>query len=307
MTDVTKTDFLIIGAGPAGMAAAIYAGRADLKTLVLEKMMVGGQVANTMDIANYPGFPDSIDGPTLADKMKAQAEKFGAEFVMAEAQSLTKDGSLFRVVTSDGEIEARCVVLSTGSDPRELGVPGERELRGRGVSYCGTCDAPFFRNKKVFVIGGGDTALKEGLHLAKFASSVTIVHRRDELRGEKIYQHQVLAHEKIGIIWDSVLTEIRGDKKVETLALENVKTDAKSEQAADGVFIFVGTKPNTQLLQDILPEYCGEHVKTGEDMMTAVPGLFAVGDVREGSYRQVATAVGEGATAAMAAEHYLSH
>jgi len=299
-------DLLIIGGGPAGLAAAIYAGRADLKTVLLERMSLGGQVALTMDIANYPGFPENIDGPTLADRMRQQAERFGVEVRTAQAQALRRDGDRFEVQVRGDTLRAKTVILATGADPRKLGVPGEDELRGRGVSYCGTCDAPFFRGKRVVVVGGGDSALKEALYIAKFASEVTVVHRRDAFRAEKIYQHQVFDHERINVRWDAIVTRIEGEDKVTGVSLENPKTHEPSRMDTDGVFIFIGAEPNTQILCDLLPQDCGGHVATDLDMMSKVPGLFAVGDVREHSYRQVATAVGEGSTAAIAAEHYIA-
>ncbi len=299
-------DILIIGGGPAGMAAGIYAGRAELRTVILERMMVGGQVANTMEVANYPGFPESIDGPQLSDNMRKQAERFGVRFETGEAREVGQCDGGFQVELAGGRMSAKAVILAMGSDPRKLGVPGEEELRGRGVSYCGTCDAPFFRDRRVVVVGGGDTALKEGLHLAKFASHVTLVHRRDALRGEKIYQRQILDHEKMTVRWNAVVTAIQGDGKVQSVALKDTRTSEESEMETDGVFIFVGTVPNTAPVLKLLSLEHGDHVATDLDMMTSVPGLFAVGDLREHSYRQVATAVGEGATAAMAADHYLA-
>ncbi|MFH0911785.1 MAG: thioredoxin-disulfide reductase [Planctomycetota bacterium] len=299
-------DLAIIGGGPAGLSAALYAGRSDLKTILLERMLMGGQVALTMDIANYPGFPEGIDGPALAEKMRAQAERYGVVFLDREAVGLSQDGSTFLVTLKKDTIRAKTVIVATGSDPQKLGVPGESELRGKGVSYCGTCDAPFFRNKRVMVVGGGDSALKEALYIAKFASAVTLVHRRDAFRAEKFYRKQVLAHDRIAIRWNTVVRSIRGENKVQSVTLEDVKTGSREDVEMDGIFIFVGSIPNTQLLCRLMPDFCCNHVRTDLDMMTSIPGLFAVGDVREHSYRQVATAVGEGATAAMAAEHYLS-
>ncbi len=299
-----KYDLAIIGSGPGGLTSAIYAGRADLKVCVIEKMAVGGQMGITMDIANYPGFPDGVDGHALAEKMKSQVESFGAEFIMADATEIKKEQDLFVISLGDKTIEARAVIVATGSAPRKLEVEGEERLRGRGVSYCGTCDAPFFRNRKVAVVGGGDTALKEALYLSKFASEVTIIHRRDELRGEKIYRNQIDKNEKINILWNTVVTAINGEKAVESLSIKT--KDEVSQLPIDGIFIFVGTTPNSQVVDKILPETNGSEIKVDTNMMTDIPGLFAVGDVRKNSYRQITTAVGEGATAAMAAEHYLS-
>ncbi len=296
-------DIVIIGGGPAGLSAAIYAGRAQRKVLVLEKGLVGGQVSMTMDIANYPGFPEGVDGPQLAEKMRVQAERYGTEFKLAEAKDIshTQENG-FTIITGKEELKSRAVVIATGSSPRELGVKGEKELRGRGVSYCGTCDAPFFRGKRVLVVGGGDTALKESLHLTKFASDVILVHRREAFRAEKIYQKQVLGNDKINVMFDCELEEISGNPSVTHAKIRNNITKESKKLDIDGVFIFVGTNPNTELICKIIPKNCRGHIDTDTSMMTDIIGLFAVGDVREGSYRQVATAVGEGATAAMAAE-----
>lgn len=300
-------DLVIVGGGPAGLAAAIYAGRAEMKVVLLEKALVGGQVSLTMDIANYPGFPEGVDGPQLAQKMRTQAERYGVEFRQAEATGIARDAErgVFTVTLKKGELVAPSVIIASGSDPRMLDVPGEKEFRGRGVSYCGTCDAPFFRDKRVVVVGGGDSALKESLHIAKFASSVTILHRRDEFRGEKVYQKQILSTDRIDVLWNTVLAEIQGGTSVDKVVIRHVQTEETETLETDGVFIFIGTTPNTDLICHLVPADCGGHITTDLDMMTQVPGLFAVGDVRKHSYRQIATAVGEGATAAIAAEHYL--
>ena len=298
-----RYDIIIIGGGPAGLSAAIYAGRAQRRVLVLEKGLLGGQVSMTMDIANYPGFPEGIDGPQLAEKMQAQAERYGTEFKLAQAQDIRYDtNSGFVVITAKEELQSRAVIIATGSSPKELGVKGEKEFRGKGVSYCGTCDAPFFRGKRIVVVGGGDTALKESLHLTKFASEITLVHRRESFRAEKIYQKQVLSNEKINVLFDSELVEISGHTAVNGVTIRNNITKDTHKLEVDGVFIFVGTNPNTSLICKLIPKNCRGHIDTDTSMMTEIKGLFAIGDVREGSYRQVATAVGEGATAAMAAE-----
>jgi len=299
-------DVVIVGGGPAALSAAIYAGRAELKTLVLERMFIGGQVAQTWDVANYPGFPDGIDGPTLIERMAAQARKFGAEFRTEEVTLVELDGDMKVVTTSKNVYRCPALILAMGADPRKLGVPGEEELRGKGVSYCGTCDGPFFRNKKVVVVGGGDTALKEGLFLTKFANEVVLVHRRDEFRAEKIYQTEVRENPKIHLVLNSVVERINGTDHVESTEIHNVKTGEKNTIPCDGVFIFVGHAPNTDFLCNIFADQCGGHIETDFDMMTSIPGIFAIGDVRKNSYRQIATAVGEGATAAIAAEHYIS-
>lgn len=299
-------DVVIIGGGPAALSAAVYSGRAELKTLILERAMVGGQAALSHEIDNYPGFPEGIDGPTLCQQMQQQATRFGAELRTEEATTIEVDGLTKIVRTSAGEYRTPVVLLATGADPRKLGVPGEEELRGRGVSYCATCDGPFFRDKDVVVVGGGDAALKEALFLTKFVSQATIVHRRQEFRAEKIYQTQVRQSEKTVLQLDCVVERIFGEGKVAGVTVRNVKTDATQDLSCDGVFIFIGHEPNTQFLSSLLPLDPGGHIETGWDMMTSVPGVFAIGDVRKGSYRQIATAVGEGATAAIAAEHWIT-
>ena len=299
-------DVIIVGAGPAALSAAIYAGRAEMKTLVLERKYIGGQVTLTWDVANYPGFPDGIDGPTLIQQMEQQARKFEAEFRTEEVNLVELDGHTKAVTTSANEYRCPVLVLAMGADPKHLGVPGEDELRGKGVSYCGTCDGPFFRNKKVVVVGGGDAALKEGLFLTKFANELVLVHRRDEFRAEKIYQTEVKENPKIDLVLNSVVDRINGAERVESVDIHNVKTDEKQAIDCDGVFVFIGHAPNTQFLCNVFPGQCGGEIETVFDMMTSVPGVFAIGDVRKHSYRQIATAVGEGATAAIAAEHYIS-
>jgi thioredoxin reductase (NADPH) len=299
-------DCIIVGGGPSALAAAIYAGRGELRTLVLERSALGGQVALTHAIENYPGFPEGVSGPDLTKLMTQQAERFGAKIVLAEVTDARLEGDV-KVVLTDGETyRARTVVLAMGADPKKLEVPGEQELRGRGVSYCGTCDASFFRQKKVVVVGGGDTALKEALYIAKYAKEVLLVHRRQEFRAEKSYQTELRADPKISLMLDCVVTRINGKEKVESVETRNVKSGESQTIACDGVFIFVGTIPNTAFLKEVFGDEAGGNIETDVNMMTRVPGIFATGDVRKYSYRQVATAVGEGTTAAMAAEHWIS-
>ena len=299
-------DVVIIGGGPAALAAAVYAARGELKTLMLERSALGGQVAQTEAIDNYPGFPEGISGPELTQRMADQAKRFGAELRMQEVKEVRLDDHMKVVLTEKHRYRAPAVILAMGADPRHLDVPGEKELRGRGVSYCGICDAPFFRNKKVVVVGGGDSALKEGLFISKFAAEVVLVHRRQEFRAEKIYQTQVRKSSKFALELDAVVEEILGENKVEGVRLRNVKTDEEKTVECDGVFIFIGHVPNTGFLCNLFGTECGEHIATDTDMMTSIKGLYAIGDVRLGSYRQVATAVGEGTTAAMHAEHYIN-
>ncbi len=299
-------DALIVGGGPAGLAAAVYTARGELKTVVFERSVLGGQIALTDAVDNYPGFPEGVDGPTLSEKMAAQARRFGAEIKTEEVQKVALDGHMKIVTTSENTYSAPTLILAMGADPRKLGVPGEEELRGRGVSYCGTCDAPFFRDMKVVTVGGGDAALKEALFIAKFAGELVLVHRRQEFRGERIYQSEVRKHPKITLELDAVVERINGDERVESVDVRNVKTDEKKNIPCQGVFVFIGHVPNTGFICDTLGIECGRQIETDRDMMTSVEGIFAVGDIRKYSYRQVATAVGEGVTAAMAAEHYIS-
>lgn len=296
---------VIVGGGPAGLAAAIYTGRAELKTLILERLFVGGQLALTYEVANYPGFPEVISGPDLIDRMRKQAEQFGPEVRTEEVQEVHQDGDYKIVKTNENEYRAPTLLLAMGADPRKLEVPGEEELRGHGVSYCGTCDAPFFRDKKVVCVGGGDAALKEALHIVKFASEVVLVHRRQDFRAEKVYQTEIREHPKIELVLDTVVERVNGEDHVEGVDVRNVATDEKSTIDCEGVFVFVGSVPNTNFLCNLFPVDCGGHAETDHNMMTSIPGIFAIGDVRKYSYRQIATAVGEGVTAAMAAEHWI--
>jgi len=306
MPDSKEFDVIIVGGGPAALSCAIYSGRAELRTAMFEKQNVGGQVTLTHQVDNYPGFPDGVSGPELMAKMDAQARRFGAEIINEEVTKVLLDGDWKVAETASGAYRAPVLVLAVGAHPRKLDVPGEKEFEGRGVSYCGTCDGPFFRDKKIVVVGGGDNALKEAVFLAKFASEILLVHRRDEFRAEKIYQTQAANHPKISFVLDSVVRRIMGTNTVEAVEIRNVKTGRTTEEPCEGVFIFIGTVPNTAFLCNVFPEACGDPIATDADMMTAVPGIFAVGDARKDSYRQIATAVGEGATAAMAAEHWLS-
>ena len=246
-------DAIIIGAGPAGMSAALYAVRGQLNTLVLEKKITGGQIAMTELVENYPGFPDGESGANLAERCKQQAEKFGAKFKDATVTAIRRNEKTFTLVTENEELETRSVICAMGADPRKLGVPGEDQNVGKGVSYCATCDGFFFRDKKIVVVGGGDAAVEEGLFLTRFASSVSIIHRRDELRASKILQERVFAHEKMDVIWDTIVTKINSDEqKVKSVTLKNVKTEETQDFETDGVFIFVGHIPNTQLVKDLL-------------------------------------------------------
>ncbi|MDR4509955.1 MAG: thioredoxin-disulfide reductase [Candidatus Brocadiaceae bacterium] len=299
-------DVIIIGGGPAALAASIYTGRALLKTVIFEKKIMGGQLAGTELIENYPGFPDIISGVDLTQRMERQAKRFGLEIRYEEVLEVRREDNLLILATDTDTYASHVAILAAGADPKKLGVPGEEEFYGRGVSYCATCDGAFFRGKDVLVVGGGDSALTEGIFLTKYANTVRIIHRRESLRATKIYQDDAFSNPKISVLFNTTLESVRGKEKVESAVIRNVLTEEEKEIACEGVFIFIGSNPNTGFLGDLLCVDAGCHIETNIHMETAIEGLYAVGDVRQGSYRQIATAVGEGVTAAIAAEHKLS-
>lgn len=298
-------DIIIIGGGPAGLTAGIYAARARLDTLLLEKLMVGGQIATADIVENFPGFPKGINGLELTQLMHEQATKFGVTTVMAEVTGLKLTGELKTVKTTEGDFTAHTVIIAGGSVRSKLAVPGEEEYAGRGVSYCATCDGAFFRDKTVAVVGGGNVAVSEAIHLTSFAGKVIVIHRRSELRADRILQERILADPKIEMRWDSVVTEIKGQDFVSELKLKNVKTGQESTLSVNGVFISVGLKPETGYLKGVLRLDDGGYIVTTETMETEVPGIFAAGDIRHNSGRQAICAAGDGATAAMSAERFL--
>jgi len=298
-------DLAIIGGGPAGLTAALYGARGGLKTIVLESSMPGGQAALTDIIANYPGFPEGISGPELMTKFHQQATKHGAEFKIKEVKSIKDQGEVKRIVVGEEEIEAKSIVVATGARARKVGVPGEEKFQGRGVSYCATCDGAFFKGKRVAVIGGGDSAVEEALFLTKYASQVVIIHRRDQLRAVKVLQEKAFNNEKMDFLWDSTPQEIKGTNKVEQVAVKNVKTGEITDHQFDGVFVFVGTEPNTDYVKGVVELNEKGYVIANDFLQTSAKGIFVAGDVREKFLRQVSTAVGDGAHAAMAAERYL--
>jgi len=301
----TPRDVVIIGSGPAGLTAAVYAARANLHPLMIEGVEAGGQLMLTTEVENYPGFIDGIMGPELMERMRKQAGRFGTEFLTDNVTSVDFSSAPFRVSTSDESFTARAVIISTGASARMLGVPGEKELLGHGVSTCATCDGFFFRDQELLIVGGGDSALEEATFLTKFASKVTVVHRRDTLRASKIMQDRAMNNPKIDFIWDSVLTEIFGNGKVAGARLKNVKTGDESEMAAGGVFVAIGHTPNSGLFEDQL-ELSGGYIVTKRDgTETSVSGVFAAGDVVDFRYRQAITAAGMGCMAAIDAERYL--
>ncbi|OIQ59021.1 thioredoxin reductase [Moorella thermoacetica] len=300
-------DLMIIGGGPAGLTAALYGARGGLNTILLEMGAPGGQAGQTGRIENYPGFPDGITGIDLAMKFAEQAERSGARLEMTTVRKVDFSGVNKKAITSNGEYEARAMIIASGARPRPLGVPGEDELRGRGVSYCATCDGAFFRDKKVAVVGGGDSAVEEALFLTRFASQVTIIHRRDALRATRVIQDRARDNPKISFLWNTVVNAIQGKDKVSSLQLKDVRTGALREEPFDGVFIFIGLKPNTDFLDGALTLDPDGYIVTREDLATSIPGVFAAGDVRAKNFRQVSTAVGDGAVAAMAAGRYLAN
>jgi thioredoxin reductase (NADPH) len=298
-------DLIIIGAGPAGLTAGLYAARAQINTLLFERLAPGGQVLNTDWIENYPGFPDGISGFDLVDKMKTQAERFGLRIQNEEVVGLELSQEKKTVITHDGEMETKALILACGATPRQLGIEGERSFIGKGVSYCATCDGPFYRDQEVAVIGGGDTAAEEAIFLTRFASRIYLFHRRDSLRAIKLLQERVMAEEKIEIVWDTIPLKILGENGVEGIELKNVKTGNIFRKEVHGVFVFVGTLPNTDVAKGKVELDENEFVKTNNGMETSVPGVFAAGDIRSKPFRQIATAVGEGAAATYSAERYL--
>lgn len=304
MSEQKIYDVIIAGAGPAGMTAAVYTSRANMSTLMLERGIPGGQMANTEEIENYPGFT-SILGPDLSTKMFEHAQQFGAEYAYGEIKEVRDEAPYKRVITSDKEYLAKSVIIATGAEHRLLGVPGEKELSGRGVSYCAVCDGAFFRNKELVVVGGGDSAVEEAVFLTRFASKVTIIHRRDQFRAQKILQKRAFENEKIEVIWDTAVKEIRGEGKVQSVLLENNKTGEQREFATDGVFIYVGMDPLTESVRSLGITNDAGYVLTDEKMHTKVKGVFAAGDVREKMLRQVVTATGDGSIAAQSAQHYV--
>ncbi len=298
-------DLVVLGGGPAGLTAGLYGGRARLNTILLEGAAVGGQMTTTDEIDNYPGFPKGITGAQLTQLMEEQARAFECKIISEMATEVFAGGETKTVKTVQNEYRGRALILCPGTEYRKLGIPGEEEFTGRGVSYCATCDAAFFKNSKIVVVGGGDSALTEALFLRRFAREITIIHRRDSLRAERIYQEKAFAEPKINFLWDTVVEEICGNQTVEKVRVRNVKTRKVREFSTEGVFMFVGVVPKTAFLKDVVELDQWGYIVTDNSCRTSIKGVFAAGDARKSFLKQIATAVGDGATAAFAAEKYL--
>ncbi len=297
---------VILGSGPAGLTAAIYTARANLKPVVVEGLGAGGQLMNTTEVENYPGYPEGILGPDLMEAFRKQAERFGAEFVSGDATGVDLSSRPFVVGTDGGELKANALIIATGASPIKLGVRGEEEYSGRGVSYCATCDGFFFRDQEIAVVGGGDTAMEEALFLTRFGKRVTVIHRRDEFRASKIMGDRVLANDKIEVLWDSVVEEVVGDgTKVSSIQVKNVKTGEITERPCGGFFVGIGHSPNSELFRSGLPNENGYLKVHGNTSRTDVEGVFVAGDVHDHIYRQAITAAGEGCKAAIDCERWL--
>lgn len=306
MSDTKNYDIAILGAGPAGLTAGLYAGRGGLKAAIIEKMMPGGLVANTERIDNYPGFPEGISGYELAQKMEQQAKKFGAEIISAQAEKITVEDKFQLIGLSDGRtIKSRALIIATGAFPKTLGVPGEREFLGKGVSYCAVCDGAFFRGQPVAVIGGGDSAVQEAVYLAGLASKVTVIHRRNVLRAADSIQKVAFANDMIGYAWSKDILAIEGSSQVTGVRLIDKQSLKEEVIPASGVFIYVGYKPNSDLVKDIVKIDEQGYIITDDKMATSVPGIYACGDVRQKLVRQISGAVGDAATAAIAAQQHI--
>lgn len=298
-------DIIIIGGGIAGLTAGMYAKRGGMETLLFEKMFVGGQAATTYTIENYPGFVDPISGPDFAMKLESHARKFGLEILYDEVKDIVVDGKIKKVITEDKEYETKTIILAMGASPKMLGLEKEEQFRGRGVSYCATCDGAFYKDKVTAVVGGGDTATEDAMFLAQYASKVYLIHRRDQLRASKILQDRVLAHPKIEVLWDTVVESINGEEQVEGITVKNLKTNEVSQLDLDGFFIAIGIQPNSELIKGKLNMTDDGFVIADETMSTNVPGVFAVGDLRYKPVWQLVTAASDGAVGTLSAQRYI--
>lgn len=301
-----KEKVVVIGSGPAGLTAALYTARARLEPLIVSGTQLGGQISITNEVENYPGFPEGTTGPELVELMRKQAEVFGARTVIDEVTKVDfSSGSPFTLETHSETYEAEAVIVTAGASPKRLGVPGEEEFIGRGVSFCATCDGFFFREKNVVVVGGGDSAMEESIFLTRFANQVDVVHRRDELRAGEALKRRAFSNEKLGFIWDTVVEEIVGNGQVQSIRTRNVKTGDIEDRPTDGVFIFIGHYPNSSLFKGQVEMDEVGYLAVDKKMMTSVPGVFAAGEIQDSVYRQIATSVGQGCAAAIMAERWL--
>lgn len=300
-------DIVIIGAGPAGLTAALYSCRSKLKTIVFEKLFAGGEIATSEWVENFPGFPEGISGSELAERFKKQAIKFGASIVNESVSHITKTGDLFEITTETEIVFSKAIIVATGASPVKLPVAEEEKFRGRGISYCATCDAAFFKEKTVAVVGGGDTALHEAIYLSKFASEVILVHRRKELRGTQVLQEEAMKNPKIRFELEYIPIRVIGEKKVEALEIENVATKEKKAIKVDGIFVAIGTVPNSQIVETLVERDERGYIVVNQKMETTCPGIYAVGDVRNTPLKQVITACADGAIAAFEAEKYIKN
>ncbi len=299
-------DTIIIGGGPGGLTASLYACRSGMNTLLIEKAFLGGRAVEQHNIENYPGYPQGVSGMELIEKMKEQSKKFGAKIVYDEVKKISKENKIFLLKGNNNNYLTETIIIATGSTPKKLNIPGEEEYGGKGVSYCATCDGPFFKDKVLIVVGGGNTALEEALYLTKFAKEIHLVHRRDRFRGDKILQNRVFSTKKISTLFNSIVLEIKGTDSVKSVIISSTKDNTHQEIKCDGIFIYVGSKANTNFLENFLELDENGYIITGEDMKTSVEGIFACGDVRSKKLRQIVTACAEGAIAAHSAEKYLS-
>ncbi|WP_252312026.1 thioredoxin-disulfide reductase [Sinobaca sp. H24] len=305
MSEERIYDVIIAGAGPAGMTAAVYTSRAELDTLMLERGIPGGQMANTEDVENYPGF-EHILGPDLSNKMFEHAKKFGAEYAYGDVKEIIEGKEYKTVIAGNKEYKARAVIVTTGAEYKNLGVPGEKELGGRGVSYCAVCDGAFFRKKEIVVVGGGDSAVEEAVYLTRFADKVTVIHRRDELRAQKILQQRAFVNDKIDFKWSHVVKEINGENnKVSSVTLTDLKSGEDYDFPTEGVFVYVGMLPLNNAVKNLGITNDEGYIVTNEEMETKIPGIFAAGDLREKTLRQIVTATGDGSLAAQTAQKYV--
>ena len=305
MSEERLYDVIIAGAGPAGMTAAVYASRANMDTLMIERGIPGGQMADTEDIENYPGF-DNVLGTDLSNKMFEHAKKFGAEYAYGDIKEVEDRGDYKLVKTSNKEFKTKALIITTGAQYKKLGIEGEEELTGRGVSYCAVCDGAFYKERELVVVGGGDSAVEEGMYLTRFAKKVTIIHRRDQLRAQKILQERAFANENMDFIWDTVVEKINGENgKVSSVSLRNVKTDERYDHPIDGVFIYIGMVPLSEPFKSLGIVDNEGYIPTNENMETKIPGIFAAGDIRVKELRQIVTATGDGSIAAESAQKYV--